>query len=557
MNEEGPLRSLPTALSLVWHAGRTQAALLFAASAAMGVAPVAAAWLVKVIVDRIGEGELEPLIAPVLGLALATLVMLAMPPLTTYLRSELERRVAVVVQRQLFVTINGFPGLRPFEDPVFHNELRLAQQGGETAPPIVLAAGVTAIQEGVTLVGFTLSLLFVSPLVALLALAAAVPGLMIERRMSRRQADLAFALSPHDRRKLFYGALQTDERAAKEIRLFGLGDHFLGRMLAEFRVINDGERRMDRAVLVRQLAIAALTALLGAAGLLIVARQAANGTLGAGDVFVVVAAIAGVQASAGGLVSIAGHLLESLHLLGHYRSFLARAGAEPAQGGTPCPPLRDGDRAARRLVPLRPTSSRGCCAGVNLTIPAGGAVALVGLNGAGKSTLVKLLCRFYDPSAARSTGTAWTCASSSPRELRGAVGAVFQDFMELRPDARRENIALGDIDRLDDRDRDRATRPGGPGVDDDARGAAARLRHAAEPDLLRRRDGGPATGVGALRRAVAADRGGAGADARPSADLLILDEPSAGLDAEAEHELHQRLLARRAGARRASSSRTA
>ena len=540
MNEEGPLRSLPTALSLVWHAGRTQAALLFAAAAAMGVAPVAAAWLVKVIVDRIGEGELEPLIAPVLALALATLVMLAMPPVTTYLRSELERRVAVVVQRQLFVTINGFPGLRPFEDPVFHNQLRLAQQGGETAPPIVLAAGVTAIQEGVTLVGFTLSLLFVSPVVALLALAAAVPGLMIERRMSRRQADLAFALSPHDRRKLFYGALQTDERAAKEIRLFGLGDHFLGRMLAEFRVIDEGERRMDRAVLVRQLAIAALTALLGAAGLLIVARQAANGTLGAGDVFVVVAAIAGVQASAGGLVSIAGHLLESLHLLGHYRSFLARAEAEPAQGGTPCPPLREAIELRDvwfRYAPDHPWVLQG----VNLTIPVGGAVAIVGLNGAGKSTLVKLLCRLYDAERGTLTWDGVDLRELELTSLRRRVATVFQDFMEYDLSAG-ENVALGDIDRRDDREaiRDASRRAGVDGV----------------LEALPR-------GYDTLLSRIFADAGeGAGVDLsggqwqriavarmlmRPDPDLLILDEPSAGLDAEAEHELHQRLLARREG----------
>lgn len=235
-----------TALGLVWQAGRAQAALLVVLSALLGVAPVFAAWMVKVFADRLDGGDL---VIPALGIAASTLVLLAVPAVLTYQRAELERRVALLVNDRLFTAINGQPGLRSFEDPVFHNRLQLAQQGGENAPPIVLSMGMTLVESSVTLVGFFASLLVVSPVVAILALAAAVPGLVVERRLARAQADLAFTLSPHDRRKLFYGNLQTDERAAKEIRLFGLGGHFLTRMLGEFRTLNDAARRMDRTVL--------------------------------------------------------------------------------------------------------------------------------------------------------------------------------------------------------------------------------------------------------------------------------------------------------------------
>ena len=194
---------------------------------------------------------------------------------------------------------------------------------------------------------------------ALLALAAAVPGLVVERRLARAQADLAFTLSPHDRRKLFYGNLQTDERAAKEIRLFGLGGHFLTRMLGEFRTLNDASRRMDRTVLSRQLLVGVLTAALGAVALLIVAGQAADGALGAGDVFVVVAAIAGVQTASSGMVTTTGHLLEAVLLLGHYRDFMAGTRAERAGGRRAVPAAARRDRARRRLVPLLAGASVG------------------------------------------------------------------------------------------------------------------------------------------------------------------------------------------------------
>lgn len=526
---------MSTALALVWRAGRAQAALLVALSVAIGFAPVSAAWMVKVFADRLDGGNL---VLPALGIAASTLVLLAVPAVLTYLRAELERRVAVLVNERLFTAINAQPGLRPFEDPVFHNRLQLAQQGGETAPPIVLAMGMTLVESGVTLVGFAASLLLVSPLVALLALAAAAPGLVVERRLARAQADLAFTLSPHDRRKLFYGNLQTDDRAAKEIRLFGLGAHFLQRMLREFRTLNDASRRMDRTVMSRQVAVAAFTALLGAAALLIVAGQAAEGQLGAGDVFVVVAAIAGVQTAANGMVTTAGHLLEAVLLLGHYRAFLAAADREP-DGGEPCPPLRDAIELHDvwfRYSEAHPWVLEG----VSLRIGRGEAVALVGLNGAGKSTLVKLLCRLYDPERGSITWDGADLRTFAVGSLRRRVATVFQDFMEYDLTAA-ENVALGDLERMDDR----------PAVRRAAEGAGVAAAIEALP-----------AGYDTLLSRIFAGEDGAGVELsggqwqriavarmlmRPDPDVLILDEPSAGLDAEAEHDLHQRLLARRAG----------
>ena len=525
-----------TALALVWQAGRAQAALLVGLSVLLGVAPVFAAWMVKAFADRLqGEGSL---VLPALGIAASTLVLLAIPAALGYLRAELERRLSVLVNERLFTAINAQRGLRSFENPVFHNRLQLAQQGGESAPPIVLATGMSLVESGVTLLGFTGSLLVVSPLIAVLALAAAVPGLVVERRLARAQADLAFSLSPVDRRKLFYGNLQTDERAAKEIRLFGLGGHFLGRMLGEFRTLNDASRRMDRTILSRQLLVGGLTAALGAVALLLVAGQAADGRLGAGDVFVIVAALAGVQTAANGMVTTAGHLLEALLLLGHYRDFLADT-REEQDGDAPCPPLREGIELRDvwfRYSPEHPWVLEG----VTLRIAAGEAVALVGLNGAGKSTLVKLLCRLYDPERGAILWDGADLRTFSVASLRRRVGTVFQDFMEYDLSAA-ENVALGDVERLTDRAAVEAA-AAGAGVD----GVLRALPRGYETLLSRIFADGEEAGVelsGGQWQRIAVAR----MLMRPDPDLLILDEPSAGLDAEAEHELHQRLLERRAG----------
>ncbi|MGH3914256.1 MAG: ABC transporter ATP-binding protein, partial [Pseudonocardiaceae bacterium] len=183
--------------------------------------------------------------------------------------------------------------------------------------------------------------------------------------------------------------------------------------------------------------------------------------------------------------------------------------------------------------------------GVTLTIPAGGATALVGHNGAGKSTIIKLLCRLYDPDRGSIHWDGVDLRELDPDELRARIGVVFQDYMDYDLTAG-ENIALGDLTALHDRPRlrDAARRAG-------AHDTVAALPHGYDTMLSRiftdsaDRDD-PGTGVVlsggqwqrlALARAFLRDR----------RDLLILDEPSSGLDAEAEHDVHSRLRAHRAG----------
>jgi ATP-binding cassette subfamily B protein len=183
--------------------------------------------------------------------------------------------------------------------------------------------------------------------------------------------------------------------------------------------------------------------------------------------------------------------------------------------------------------------------GVNLFLPAGQAIALVGRNGAGKSTLVKLLCRLYDPTKGAILWDGVDLRDMDVAELRHRIGAVFQDFMHYDLTAA-ENIALGDVGTLDDRGRITA---------------AARL--AGVHEMLEALPSGydtmlsrtfmseadkddPETGVvlsGGQWQRLALAR----AFLRDKRDLLILDEPSSGLDAVAEHEVHTRLREHRAG----------
>ncbi|WP_377272706.1 ABC transporter ATP-binding protein [Peterkaempfera sp. SMS 1(5)a] len=198
-----------------------------------------------------------------------------------------------------------------------------------------------------------------------------------------------------------------------------------------------------------------------------------------------------------------------------------------------------------RYSPEHPWALRG----VSFTVPFGATVGLVGRNGAGKSTVVKLLCRFYDPTRGAILWDGVDLRDLDPAELRRRIGAVFQDYMEYDLTAA-ENIALGDVDH-----RGAPTTDAGR-IEAAARRAGAHEAVAALPQgygtMLTRMFFGPDEGGDAEAGVVLS--GGqwqrlalARAVLRDGHDLLILDEPSSGLDAEAEHEIHSSLRAHRAG----------
>jgi ATP-binding cassette, subfamily B, bacterial len=230
-------------------------------------------------------------------------------------------------------------------------------------------------------------------------------------------------------------------------------------------------------------------------------------------------------------------------LLGHYLDVLT---AGPDLPIAPCP--RELPRL-RRGIQIRDVWFRYAddqpwiLRGVTLFIPRGASVALVGLNGAGKSTLVKLLCRLYDPDSGSICWDGVDVRDVSPEQLRNRIGAVFQDYMAYAMTAA-ENIGLGDLTRLDDQDAVRmaATQAG---VDAMVTGLPAGYQTMLSRIYVEPGDGAAAgvTLSGGQWQRVALARGLMRADR----DLLILDEPNSGLDADAEHEIHHRLRRLRAG----------
>ncbi|MBE7530744.1 MAG: ATP-binding cassette domain-containing protein [Ardenticatenaceae bacterium] len=267
-----------------------------------------------------------------------------------------------------------------------------------------------------------------SPLLAVLVALAALPQLVIQLKIGRQRFGLAFTLSADERRLFYYGHLLTSPYPAKEVRLFGLANYFLDQWRQLCATVHQAQRRQELRELRWSLFLELLATLVSTATFVVVVVQAFAGRLSLGDVTLYTNAVRGIQGALMGLVSAVSTLHEHTLFFATYEQVLALPSpvAAPAPA-RPVPPLRQG-------IELRHVSFRYSQAhpwvlqDVNLLIPAGQCLALVGLNGAGKTTLVKLLTRLYDPTAGQILWDGVDMREFDPEELRGRMGTVFQDF---------------------------------------------------------------------------------------------------------------------------------
>ncbi|MFE3022281.1 ABC transporter ATP-binding protein [Streptomyces sp. NPDC059256] len=546
----GTVTSAAAALALTWRAGPVTVICHVLLTIAQGLLPVAVTLLTKWLFDALSQGREADGPSPevlAVGIGAVTALMVVLPFASNYTQARLQRGIVYLAQRRLYGKVNEFVGLSRFENPQFLDRLRLAQESAVSAPHQITGALFGLVQQTIAIVGMVAVLAGVSPWLTAVTVAAAVPALLAQISLTRRQAVLTWTISPRNRRQLFYQALMLDLSAAKEVRLFGAGGFLLGRMNTETREINSAEERYERSELALQTPPAALGALIAAGGLAWLVHDALSGRFSVGDVSAYLAATAGVQ---GALSATIGHVTSGYHGLLTFRHYVdinrlptdlpVRTDPVPVHPLSGCIELDD---VWFRYQDDGPWVLRG----VSLTIGRGESVALIGLNGAGKSTLVKLLCRLYDPTegAVRWDGT--DIRELDPAALRERISAVFQDRVDYDLSAT-DNIGIGDLPHLGSPERiaGAARRAGAHDfIAELPRGYDTLLsRTFPEPDD--EETGKPSAGValsGGQWQRLALAR----AMLREGRDLLILDEPTTGLDAAAEQQLHERLRAYREG----------
>lgn len=556
LSARGALRSARIAARLSWTAAPLACAALLLVMIISGITPAAGAWLQRAVLDALANGPREAgrprigqiagdVMMPAIALSGLALVTASAPYVRRYAESEMRRRLGLLMQDNLYRAINSFPGMSRFESPQFSDKLQLAQQVTSSSGNSFAAAVLGIGQSMISAITLGAALYVISPAMATIVAASAVPTVWAQLRNSGRQADLAWRASPVIRRQMFYGRLLTDQAAAKEIRLFSLGDFLRRRMLTELRSTQSRQRDLDWQLVRVEGLLSLLSSAISAAGLLWMIWRVADQDLPIGDVTMCAAALIGAQSAVSGAAMSLAQLTESLLLFTHYADLVSMSPDLPVPAEPrPVPSLQQG--IVLRDVWFRYDQGHPwVLRGLNLVIPHGEAVAVVGLNGAGKTTLVKLLCRFYDPTRGSITWDGIDIRETDPSELRQNIGTTFQDYMSYDLTAA-ENIGIGDLARLEDQDRIRgAAKLAG------AEDAVSRLPQGYDTLLSRMffraaDQENPETGMilsGGQWQRLALARGFMRADR----DLLILDEPSSGLDAEAEAVIHRQMQAMRAG----------
>jgi ABC-type multidrug transport system fused ATPase/permease subunit len=392
--------------------------------------------------------------------------------------------------------------------------------------------------------GFLLARL--SPLSVLVLFAASIPAFITEARLSNQSFRLNSWRAPEARRLNYLEWILTRDNHVKEVKLFAIGRLILGR----YRALFEKFYREDRALAQKRFAYGlALTLLsLGAfyACYAFAARRAALGGMTLGDLTLYVLVFRQGQSAFQSLLGAVAGLYEDTLFMSNLFAYLdlPTPGGEDAEEDwkmdAPAAVSDDPSPAASatpQVIELRNVSFRypgkdaWALREVNLTIAPGEVIALCGDNGAGKSTLIHLLMRLYEPTEGEIRYGGRPLRDIPPTELRRRISAVFQDFVHYQFTLS-ENIGLGWVPALDDRPRiERAASAGG------ADAVVERLPGGYETMLGGYFEAGQELSVGQWQKIATARA------FMRDAEVLILDEPTASLDAEAEHELWRRFRA--------------
>jgi ATP-binding cassette subfamily B protein len=448
--------------------------------------------------------------------------------------------------------------LRHFEDPDFYDKLTRARREASTRPLSLIQSNFQVVRHGLTLAGYMALLVGFSGWMAVAVLAATIPAFIAEARFSGVAFRLRNWRSPDSRRLTYLEYVLANDEHAKEVKLFGLGPLLLGRykQLAESFFVGDRRLAFRRAAWGYALSLLSTGVFYGCYALIVVATVRGRLSLG-GMTLYLVAFRQGQQSFQAVLSALGGMYEDTLYMSNLFEYFaIPTSGDEsehviaPTVESEPPPVLEEGIRfesvgfrypVAQPVAPTGGENGKGATErwalrGVDVFIPKGQSLALVGANGAGKTTFIKLLTNLYLPTEGRILLDGRDLRTWDEAALRRRIGVIFQDFNQYQL-ALRENVAFGSVEHLNDESRvGRAVEQGG------ARELVAGLSAGLETQLGRWFSAGVELSGGQWQKVALAR-----AFMREEADILILDEPTAALDAEAEHAVFQRFRALAAG----------
>ena len=541
------LRYVPALLGLVWRTSRRLTIAIAALRLVRAFVPLVTLWIGKLILDEVVRARSAApdwrLLGTLVGIELAvTIGGDALGRVSQLVEGLLGDRFTNQMSIRLMEHAATLD-LAQFEDPVFYDQLERARRS--TTGRIGLLGQVLELGQGaITLVSLSAALLAFNVWLFVLLAVATVPSFVGEAHFASLQYSLLFRRTPERRQLDYLRYVGASAETAKELQIFGLASWVIERYRRLSELFFDENRKLSqrRAIVGAALSLVGTAGYYGAYVLMLV--RAVQGAISIGTLTFLAGSFMRARGSIQTLLFGVSNVAEQALYLKDLFSFFEMQPTITSRPGAPKVPRPIRDGFTFEDVGFRyPGSDQWAVRHVNFRLRPGERVALVGLNGAGKTTLVKLLSRLYDPTEGRILLDGADLRDYDLASVRQAVGVIFQDFVryDMRFD---ENIAVGEIESAREyldtlpSDDGAETTPH-PAVESAAERSLAasllpRLPAKYRQMLGRRFDSGVDLSGGewqkiALARAYMRD-----------AQVLILDEPTAALDARAEYEVFLR-----------------
>lgn len=530
---------------VAWHASPFGAIMQAIITLIYGCIPVGILWASRGLVNLIAAilaNETVPSLrtaAPwVIALALLAILRNVTGTYDSYLRWKMQGRIKLDQQRALIEAATHI-NFALFDQPQTYDLIQRARQALGHRLTNVLRFVTEIGQLLVTLVGYGVLLWIADPLLVLVVVLPAIPSAWLKVRSAESGYIHDYDATPIRRMMAYTLSLLLGSSSGQEVRLYGLKDHFFGRWQTNHQKWR--KESLAKAWLQARASIGTTVAevLAYSVAIFILAARIVDGQLTIGDYVVLIGAAATFQGNLESLLSAIEDTLQDLPLLRDLQAFLERAKTDRSQSGDETFPqaLKQG-LEVRNLRFRYPEGDKDVLADINFQVRPGEIVSIVGVNGAGKSTLIKLLLGLYQPDAGTVHYDGVNVTSINPEQVARNCAAVFQDFARFHRPLREELNPGPPNFHIDDETLRRVIYE--VGLADRFQTFSRGLDTFLNPSL-----GEEGTGVElsggewqkvALARALVRNP-----------QVLVLDEPTAALDPQAEVELYQRFIKLAAG----------
>ncbi len=528
------LKYLPKFLQLVWQVSPAMMSADILIRVVRAAIPLMMLYSAKLITDEIvhliqapGEKEFGMLAVWIAVQFFLTVLNDALGRANAWVNSLLGDKVANETSLKIMRHAAALD-LEKFEESEFYNKLERARQ--QTGNRIVLMSeALGQAQQAVTILVLAAGLVAFKPYLMVLLALALIPAFLGESHFNGQSYSLMHARTPERRELDYLRYIGASDETAKEVKAFGLSEFFISR----FKELSEKFYRENKSLATRRAVWGSVFAALGSGAYFLayalMAVDCVSGAITLGDLVYFSGAFANVRALLEGIFLRFPAVVEgSLYLKDLFDFFELRPKIVAPKHPKPVPkPIQKGF-LFEDVGFKYPNSEQWAVRHVSFTLHAGEKLALVGENGAGKTTLTKLLARLYDPTEGRILLDGYDLHEYDPEELRRRIGIIFQDFIRYQMSAA-TNIAIGEIQAHDD-----LVRIDAAAERSLAKSVIEKLPNQYAQMIGRKFADGVELSGGewqkiALARAYMRE-----------ADLLILDEPTAALDARAEYEVFQR-----------------